>query len=133
MLAPEDRFAVTDLIASHGHIVDAGAFDRFGELFTPDIVYDVSDLGGEPLIGIPAIRDAGLRLGAANPVGHHVTNTVLTLTADGTVRARSKFLGVRGDGTVASGVYEDTVVRTPAGWRISHRVVRARRTPLVDG
>ena len=71
--------------------------------------------------------------GAANPVGHHVTNTVLTLTADGTVTAGSTFLGVRGDGTVASGVYEDTVVRTPAGWRISHRVVRARRTPLVGG
>lgn len=51
--------------------------------------------------------------GAANPVGHHVTNTVLTLTADGTVTAGSTFLGVRGDGTVASGVYEDTVGSAP--------------------
>src|SRR4051812_28924135 len=96
----EDRLAVTDLIALHGHLVDAGAFERFAELFTPDVVYDVSDLGGEPLTGIAAVRDAGLRLGAANPVGHHVTNTVVTAAADGSVTARSKFLGVRGDGTV---------------------------------
>jgi hypothetical protein len=127
----EDHRAVTDLICQHGHLVDAGAFDRLDELFTADVVYDVSDLGGEPLVGIAAIRDAGLRLGAGNPVGHHVTNVVIDDgDPGGPVTARSKFLGVRGDGTVASGVYEDVIVRTPSGWRIGHRTVVARRTPL---
>ncbi len=128
-----DRLAVTDLISLHGHVVDAGAFDRFGELFTPDVVYDVSDLGGGTLVGIAAVRDAGIRLGPANPLGHHVTNVVISAAADGSVSARSKFLGVRGDGTVGSGVYEDIVVRTRDGWRISHRTVRARRVPLSGG
>jgi 3-phenylpropionate/cinnamic acid dioxygenase small subunit len=126
-LAPEDRLAVTDLISLHGHLVDTGAFDRFGELFTVDVVYDVSDLGGEPLIGIAAIREAGLRLGAANPAGHHVTNTLIDQSPDGSVTARSKFLGVRRDGTVGTGVYEDVVVRTPDGWRISHRRILVGR------
>jgi hypothetical protein len=130
----EDRLAVTDLISQHGHLVDAGAFDRFAELFTPDVVYDVSDLGGEPLVGIAAIREAGLRLGAGNPVGHHVTNVVIDDgAAGGPLTARSKFLGVRGDGTVASGVYEDVIVMTPNGWRISHRTILARRAPLGAG
>jgi 3-phenylpropionate/cinnamic acid dioxygenase small subunit len=120
-LALEDRLAVADLIALHGHLVDSGAFDRFDELFTADVIYDVSGLGGEPLLGIAAIRDAGLRLGAANPAGHHVTNILIDQAADGSVTARSKFLGVRRDGTVGTGVYEDVVVRTPDGWRISHR------------
>jgi hypothetical protein len=126
----EDRMAVTELIALHGHLVDAGEFDRLGELFTPDVVYDVSDLGGEPLAGIAAIREAGLRLGADNPVAHHVTNVVLEAVDDDHIAAWSKGLGVRTDGTVGSVVYQDIVVRTPDGWRISHRTLRARRTPL---
>jgi 3-phenylpropionate/cinnamic acid dioxygenase small subunit len=129
----EDRMAVTELIYLHGHIVDAGEFDRLGELFTADVTYDVSDLGGEPLIGIAAIREASLRLGAGNPVAHHVTNVVLEAVGDDQVAAQSKGFGVRTDGTVGSVVYQDLIVRTPHGWRISHRTVRARRTPLSAG
>jgi 3-phenylpropionate/cinnamic acid dioxygenase small subunit len=126
----EDRMAVTELISLHGHVIDAGEFDRLDALFTPDVIYDVSDLGGEPLLGIAAIRDASLRLGAGNPVAHHVTNVVLETVDGDRVTARSKGFGVRADGTTGSVVYQDLVVRTPHGWRISHRTVLARRTPL---
>jgi hypothetical protein len=49
---------------------------------------------------------------------------------DGTVRARSKGLGVQADGTLGTVVYEDVVRREPAGWRISYRRVAPRRRPL---
>jgi hypothetical protein len=129
-LTGEDRTVITDLINLHGHLTDRGDFDGQRELFAEDVTYDVRPLGGGVLAGLAAAREAGLALGAANPVAHHVTNIVLTEAADGSVRALSKGLGVRTDGSVDSVTYEDTVVRGAAGWRITHRVVRPRRVPL---
>ncbi|MEU9199874.1 nuclear transport factor 2 family protein [Streptomyces sp. NPDC048332] len=129
-LSVEDRLAVMELIALHGHLVDDGELHRLEELFTDDIVYDVTDLGHGSLIGVDAFRDAAIAMGARNPVGHHVTNTVLTDLGDGRVGARSKGIGINADGTSGSVTYEDLVVRAERGWRISYRKVIARRTPL---
>ncbi|WP_280336575.1 nuclear transport factor 2 family protein [Nocardia wallacei] len=130
VLTVEDRFAITDLINLHGHLTDRGDFDGWHELFAEDIVYDVRALGGGVLTGLSACREAALALGEGNPVAHHVTNIVLNPVTDGTVHALSKGFGVLTDGSVGSVTYEDTVERTDAGWRITHRIVRPRRTPL---
>ena len=90
----------------------------------------LSAFGGGELVGPAAIRAAALALADANPVAHHVTNIVLRETADGVVHALSKGLGIMADGSTGSVAYEDTVERTAAGWRITHRIVRPRRTPL---
>lgn len=129
-LSAEDRFAVTDLISMHGHLVDSGELDRLGELFTEDVVYDLTDFGQEPLTGVAAVRAAALALGDLNPVGHHVTNVVLSRLDSGEVHALSKGIGVRADGTCGSVTYEDIVVRTDQGWRVRFRKVLARRAPL---
>ena len=129
-LSAEDRFAVGDLIAMHGHLFDHGELDRLDELFSADVVYDITDFGQQPLQGVAAIREAALALGALNPVGHHVTNIVLTEIADGRVHALSKGIGINADGTNGSVTYEDTITRGDHGWRISHRKVLARRAPL---
>lgn len=129
-LANRDRIAITDLIHLHGHLVDGGELDRAGELFTPDVTYDVADLGFGTLSGRAALYEAALAVGDANPVGHHVTNIVITPIDGHSARARSKGIGVMADGTAGSVVYDDVVTRTSDGWRISHRRVSARRTPL---
>lgn len=129
-LSAQDRIDITDLINLHGHLTDAGELDRMGELFTQDVTYDVSDFGFGSLHGLEAIRDAALALGDANPVGHHVTNIVITGIDDGSARVRTKGLGVNADGTAGSVVYDDVVTRGPDGWRISRRTVIARRAPL---
>jgi hypothetical protein len=131
-LSVADRQAITELIALHGHLVDGGELDRLGEVFTTNLVYDVTDVAAEfgVLRGIAAHRDAALALGDGNPLGHHVTNTVLTEQPDGTVTARSKAIAVLAGGRAGSATYQDTVVRTAAGWRISQRVIRGRRAPL---
>ncbi|MBB4684463.1 nuclear transport factor 2 family protein [Amycolatopsis jiangsuensis] len=126
----EDRWAITDLLSMHGHLVDDGHLDRFEDLFTADVVYDLTGFGQEPLRGVAALRAAGWALGADNPVAHHVTNIVVTAETDDRARARSKGLGIGADGTCASVSYDDVVVRTPDGWRISHRTLTPRRTPL---
>ncbi|WP_431038911.1 nuclear transport factor 2 family protein [Streptomyces sp. P6-2-1] len=129
-LALEDRLAITELISLHGHLVDEGSLDRLEELFTADVVYDLTDFGGESLTGITAFRDAAWARGEGNPVAHHVTNIVVTVAPDGRVEARSKGLGVLADGSCGSVTYHDTVVRTAEGWRISRRRVSPRRAPL---
>ncbi len=128
-LGIEDRLAVMELVALHGHLVDDGELHRLDELFTDDIVYDVTDLGHGSLVGVDAFRDAALAMGARDPVGHHVTNIVLTDLGDGRIGARSKAIGVNADGTCGSVTYEDTAVRGERGWRIARRKVIARRTP----
>src|ERR1044072_7290557 len=125
-----DRTEITDLINRHGHLTDAGELTELAELFTPEVTYDVSDFALGPLRGIEAIREAALALGEANPVGHHVTNIVITGIDDRSAQVRSKGIGIKADGTAGSVVYEDMVPRRPGGWKISYRKVIARRAAL---
>ncbi|MFE9324715.1 nuclear transport factor 2 family protein [Nocardia sp. NPDC052278] len=128
-LSTQDRFDIGDLIALHGHLMDAGELDRMDELFTAEITYDLSDFGAGELHGIPALQEAAVALGNGNPVGHHITNVVIA-EVDGAVRVRSKAIGIYADGTSGSVEYDDTVVRVATGWRISYRRVIVHKLPL---
>jgi hypothetical protein len=129
-LADKDRTAITDLISLHGHLCDRGELGRLDEVFTADVVYDLTDFGQGPLQGLGACIAAARALGEGNPVGHHITNVLLAESAGGQVQARSKGIGIYADGTCGSLIYEDTIVRATQGWRISHRRVSVRRVPL---
>jgi hypothetical protein len=128
-LPVSERLAIHELLALHGHLVDEGALDRLGDVFTDDVVYDLTPLGGSVLNGLEAIGASAQELGDRNPVAHLVTNVVVS-EHDGEVSARSKFIGVRGDGSAGSGVYDDLLRHTAAGWRIARRRVSLRRVPL---
>jgi len=129
-LSTADRLAIHELLALHGHLMDEGAFDRLGELFTADVRYDLSAYGAGELHGPDAVAAAARALGAANPVAHHVTNILVSEDPDGTVRARSKGIGITADGAAGSVVHDDVLRRSEAGWRIAHRKITPRRTPL---
>jgi ketosteroid isomerase-like protein len=129
-LSERDRIDINDLINLHGHLTDAGRLNEAGELFTPDVTFDLDDFGGGSLHGAAALRAAALALGDANPVGHHVTNIVITAIDDRTARVRSKGIGIKADGTAGSVVYDDVVTRQPGGWKISYRKVTGRRAAL---
>ena len=129
-LNAEDRWAIGEILSLHGHLFDGGHLDRLGEIFTPDVVYDMSAAGVGTFEGIEAIRSAALQLGAGNPIAHHVTNVVITGEDDSPVTARSKGLMLMANGTFASVTHLDTLRRHNGGWRISHRVISPQRTPL---
>jgi hypothetical protein len=129
-LTAQDRTDITDLINLYGHLTDTGKLDQLGELFTQDVTYDVTDFGMGALHGVTAIREAALTLGQANPVGHHVTNIVITQIDDHSARVRSKGIGITAHGTTGSATYDDVVTREPDGWKISHRKITARRAAL---
>src|ERR1700760_240285 len=101
--------------------MDHGEFERLEELFTHDVVYDLSAFGLGALHGIREITEAAKRLGDANPVGHHVTKVVIVGASDHLVSVISKGIGVRADGFTGSVVYHDEVRKEPGGWRIATR------------
>lgn len=125
-----DRIRIHEVISAHGHLVDEGQLDRLTEVFTAEVRYDVTAIGGGVLEGCEAVAAAGRALGDGNPLAHHVTNVVVTSLDADTATARSKGLGVMADGTVGSVLYEDHLSRTEDGWRISERRVLPRRHPL---
>jgi ketosteroid isomerase-like protein len=129
-LTDQDRIDINDLINLHGHRTDAGELDQAGELFTADVTYDVTDFGVGSLHGAAAIREAALALGDANPVGHHVTNIVITPIDDRSARVQSKGIGIKADGKAGSVSYDDIVTRQADGWKIHYRKVTARRAAL---
>jgi hypothetical protein len=130
MLTAEDRWAIGETLSLHGHLFDEGQLDRLDELFTPDVVYDVTNVGMRELHGIEEIREAALELGADNPVGHHVTNIVIESGGGDRATARSKGIVVTASGKCGSATFVDTLRREDGGWRISHRIIHPRRTPL---
>jgi ketosteroid isomerase-like protein len=124
-LTADDIVAIHQLVALHGHLVDGRELHRLDELFTPDAVYDVTALGQGTVCGIDEFRALSEAFAddERNPVGHHVTNIVVTEGADGGARVRSKGIGVLRDGRAGSVVYDDRVTRTAHGWRIAARQV----------
>ena len=129
-LPVEERLAIYELLALHGHLIDAGAFDRLDELFTDDFVYDLEALGYGRLEGAKALIDASTALGDDNLLGHHVTNSLVIAEEDDLVRVRSKGIGIGTDGSSGTVIYEDLVRKTPGGWRIARRAVIPRERPL---
>lgn len=134
-LTADDRLEIHKVIALHGHLTDAGAYERFGEVFTSDLEVDARDLGRAPLppgdperARLDLYIDAARRIGPSHTLALHVTNVIIRDWGDG-ARAWSKGLAVNSDGSSASFTYEDQLALTNHGWRIRHRTVTTRRVP----
>lgn len=104
--------------ALYGHVIDRRQWDRIGEVYAQDAIYD-SARGGV-LDGIAAIVE--YLSSSEQPLAHHVTNIHVELEPGGTrARVIAKFFILRRDGEVGSGDYEDSWVKLEQGWRIWRR------------
>jgi SnoaL-like protein len=122
----EDRLEIHELVALHGHLADDRRAEDLGLLMTEDGVYDLEEFGLGEVVGLPAMTELFASAPGNQPIGHHVTNVLVTPRGADRADVRSKGLSVMADGAAGTVVYEDTVVRTPAGWRISRRKVVTR-------
>ena len=133
MLDVADRLAIHELIGLYGIVIDERDWSRVGELFTDDVVYDMSELGLGTLHGVDAVLHLWRSREDLHPLAHHATNIVVTAGADrDTARVISKGIGVGRKGRVGSVTYRDLVRRTPQGWRISSRHARLRQPAASD-
>ncbi len=130
-----DVIAIHQLLGLYGHLVDAGEWERFDELFVPDAELDYTGVRAPDVFrGVEQIR--AYFAGANHPSAHHVTNIVV-VERDGEVHVKSKFLAPYTRAThdpvrLYGGDYDDVVVHTADGWRFRRRVC-TRRWQLTPG
>lgn len=130
----DDRMALTDLLAAYCHAMDASRADLAIRLFAEDATLEtpVGNANGRPAIlawieGRLAIRPSGYQ------VGHYLLNPLFARANATRFRVRSMLLYTRQSleengrsELLSTGIYEDEVERTGAGWRFARRCWRLR-------
>ena len=104
------------------HLVDAKEWERLGEVFMEDAIYDGRQtITGKVAHGVSEIVElwSGLRMGV-----HSSTDFVITRYSpdDDAAESVSKWASKQFDGRLNTGRYVDVWKRTRKGWRIAHRI-----------
>jgi SnoaL-like domain len=131
VLEAMDYVQLRRLVDLYGFLIDERKFSRMGEVFTEDVVYDVSDFGGGVLHGIDEVVAAGINAEANHPLAHHAINMLVDQHDDGTVDLVTKGIGVGPKGRVGSVTYYDHAVRGADGWRLAKRKAVLRRPETI--
>ena len=133
-MSVEDKLAILECLAAYSHTLDNGDDEGWVQLCTEDAVWESYAAGADkPNIhyeGHTGIREfaAVMRARSGTQVRHLKLNTLfLELTAE-TARIRSTgVLTAKAPGQPAAvaltGLYDETLKKTPAGWRIAHCVL----------
>ncbi|MGI9578104.1 MAG: nuclear transport factor 2 family protein [Microthrixaceae bacterium] len=121
----QHRREIIDLAVAYCRIVDSGDFDSLRKVFTPAAS---AQLGGSGQSGIAEIMERlSTALGKFDSWEHHVDAhqvSVDGLSASASCSVRA--VHVRPEGSsprtdTIIGTYDDKLVHTADGWRISHR------------
>jgi 3-phenylpropionate/cinnamic acid dioxygenase small subunit len=134
--ALEDREQIRDLLVGYGMALDAHDWDRLRTVFVPEAVADYGDLEGRNE-GIEEIIAACHRaLVGLDSSQHLVANLDVRVDGDQAtatcyLHAQHYLVSASGVNTfVVGGTYRDELIRTPDGWRITHRKLE---TTWTDG
>jgi len=124
-LTADDVVAIQQLYAAYNHRIDFGSAEEWADCFTPDAVFDSGysvEKGREALLAFHGTTRAmvpGIR--------HFATNILIdgdddTATGSAYLEATTGFGADRTP--IATGRYDDSLVRTDEGWRFVRRVMR---------
>jgi hypothetical protein len=127
-----ERAAIAELITRYAALNDAGDWDAVAALYTEEGRMNRPTAPDEFISGRAAIL-AGFRSRPRRASRHVVANVLVTLEGDARARASSQLLlftgSVAADGGLPIvsaaapliGSYDDTLVKTAAGWRFAER------------
>ncbi|MBN9075869.1 MAG: nuclear transport factor 2 family protein [Rhizobiales bacterium] len=121
-LSERDRAEIVDVINAVAFILDSRGYDRLGEVFAPDMLFE--NPGRLKADGLDNVI-AAFKGFASPAISHFITNTILSTDDAGTVRALSKALSIRQDKSLVAAEYSDVMTRTDQGWRIASRSIKA--------
>ena len=116
-LTTQDYVEIQQLYARYVHAIDSGDAEGYAALFTPDGSFN-NNVGRDALV-------AFIRNRTASGMRHINTSLVITPTPEGARGAvYNLFINVDTNPTTVTGAsqYQDTLVRTPLGWRFKTRV-----------
>lgn len=127
---------IRGLIGSLSWNGDAGNLEEYIQLFAPNATFEIE--GRSRQNNAAEIREAAaarMKASAPGQSRHVVTGTTIQVNG-GEARARSYFAVVgKGDGRPevrSTGTYEDSFVRTEAGWKYQSRYVRVDAYPKLS-
>jgi hypothetical protein len=128
-MADQDLPAIVNVINLYGVAMDTQRWELFDRIFTPDVEVDFGP--GSQWTALAAFKsDFGAYHAPFDSTQHVMTNHVVEADGD---RAKAFTYGLwrlirrgmeGGDFWEGTGWYDDELVRTAAGWRISRRVCR---------
>ncbi len=128
-LTAEDTLAIHELLARYCHGMDAARADLVIELFTGDAEMHTQVGNSSGKAQIKAWIDE--RLAQRDPefqVGHFLLNPLVFPSSESEARVRSMLLYTKQSldfsapcELVATGIYEDVVVKTAEGWKFKSR------------
>jgi hypothetical protein len=127
-LTTQDYIDIEQLYATYNHAIDAGDGEAWAATFTPDGAFN-KFAGRDQLVGF--IQTWKEKMNGANR-RHWNTNLRIVASKDGA--SASVFLmlldvGTKPPSIVATGMYNDTLVRTANGWRFKTRQTKMDAPP----
>lgn len=129
VLATADYVEIQQLYARYNTAIDTGDGAAWAATFVSNGVFNTATVGHDALVQF--VRDWREKRNGAN-LRHSNTNLVLTPTpegAKGTIYLALLNVSVRPAIIQSTGMYEDYLVKTPAGWRFKTRTVRMDPVP----
>jgi 3-phenylpropionate/cinnamic acid dioxygenase small subunit len=127
-LTGDDYIEIQNLYANYAHALDEGKGDAFAATFTEDGEFTGQSQPGQPRRQPIKGKEALARMGGRGGGGsrHFMANLSVNPTPEG-ARASAYFIQYNTKDTPPSifllAVYDDTLVKTPQGWKFSKRVV----------
>jgi hypothetical protein len=116
-LAPQDYIDIQQTYARYYHTIDLGASDAWADTFTADGVFNGTR-------GRDALIASNKRGGTTRPLRHWHSNLTITPTAEGangSVYVLQIDITSKPPAISTYSRYDDTLVKTPQGWRFKTR------------
>lgn len=133
MILESERRAIVAILVRYCTAIDTGAWQLLGDVFLPNARVDYTGAGGPVLSGAETASWLEEKMARYVVLQHFVTNVDVVQDGD-EVRSTAYVLAVHGykddDGEMRffdlGGEYNDRLLETSAGWRISERVLNMR-------
>lgn len=133
MILESERRAIVETLVRYCTAIDTGAWKLLGDVFLPNARVEYTGAGGPVLSGAEAPSWLEENMARFEVLQHFLSN-VQVVQGDDEVRSTAYVLAVHGykddDGQMRffdlGGEYNDRLLETSAGWRISERVLKTR-------
>ena len=127
-LTAQDLVDIQQLYARYNWALDAGDSKAYADTFTPDGVFNTTNVGRDALMKFADTFHAGL----GSHVKHWNTNLLITPTSTGAAGQVYLVLmdfATKPPSVATSATYADELVKTPQGWRFKKRQTKGDVAP----